>query len=160
MIPEETPEEIVEASEEEEVEESEEDSPKKIPSNRAARVGYARKYVYRNCKNKDSLNRMLSSIEDKALKEWGDGVFKALRAKSDRIPDNPTVYRTMWTKRSGGRSTEVAAIMDSGCTHPLTTLTVTQALKMEIIPLDGEIEIVEVSGKLLRILGTVFNVSE
>ena len=43
----------------------------------------------------------------------------------------------------------------SGCTHPLTTLTVTQALKMEIIPLDREIEIVEASGKLLRILGTV-----
>ena len=69
MIPEETPEEIVEASEEEEVEESEEDSPKKIPSNRAARVGYARKYVYRNCENKGSLNGMLSSIEDEDLKE-------------------------------------------------------------------------------------------
>ena len=45
--------------------------------------------------------------------------------------------------------------MDSGCTHPLTTLTVTRALKMEITPLDREMEIVEASGKLLRILGTV-----
>ena len=89
---------------------------------------------------------MQSSIEEEDLKEWGDGVFRALRAKKDRNPDNPTVYGTMWTRRSGGRSTEVAAIMDSGCTHPLTTLTVTQALKMEITPLDREIDIVEASG--------------
>ena len=145
MIPGDTQEEVVDASEEEEVEASEEDSPKKIPSKRVARVGYARKCVYKNCENKGSLNKMLSSIEDEDLKEWGDSVFKALRAKSDRIPDNPTVYGTMWTKRSGGRTTEVAAIMDSGCTHPLTTLMVNQALEMEIIPLDREIEIVEAS---------------
>ena len=97
----------------------------------------------------------MNSIEEAELKEWGDWVFKALRAKSDRTQDNPTVYGTMWSKRTGGRSTEVAAIMDSGCTHPLSTLTVTKALKMETTPLDRELEIVEASGRILRILGTV-----
>ena len=151
------PEEIAEVSEasEEEEEVSEEDSPVKPTSQRASRVGFARKCVFKNCENKGSLNQMLSSIAEEDLKEWSDDVFRALKARKDRNPDNPTVYGTMWTKRSGGRSTEVAAIMDSGCTHPLTTLTVTQALKMEMTPLDRELDIVEASGNLLRILGTV-----
>ena len=94
-------------------------------------------------------------MNDKDKKEWGEGVFKALRAKSARSPDNPTVQGTMWSQRNGGRSTEVAAIMDSGCTHPLTTLTVTDTIKMNITPLERELEIVEASGKNLKILGTV-----
>jgi len=46
------------------------------------------------------------------------------------------------------------AIMDSGCTHPLITLTVTDALKMKITPLARDLEIVEASGKNLTILGS------
>jgi hypothetical protein len=89
------------------------------------------------------LNSFLSTMNEEDKKEWGEGVFKALRAKSARAPDNPTVQGTMWSQRNEGRSTEVAAIMDSGCTHPLTTLTVTKAIKMEITPLTRELEIVE-----------------
>ena len=89
VVQDDPPEEVIEASEEEDVEESEEDSPKKVPSNRASRVGFARKALFRNCDNKSSLNKMLNSIEEAELKEWGDGVFKALRAKSDRTQDNP-----------------------------------------------------------------------
>ena len=55
------PEEIAETSEaSEEEEESEEDSPVKPTSQRAARVGFARKCVFKNCENKNSLNQMLS----------------------------------------------------------------------------------------------------
>ena len=61
----------------------------------------------------------------------------------------------MWSKRNGGRSTIVAAVMDSGCTHPITTMTVTNALNMEVTPLEKELEIVEASGKNLRIMGTI-----
>jgi hypothetical protein len=39
--------------------------------------------------------------------------------------------------------------------HPLTTLTVTEATKVKITPLARELEIVEASGKNLKILGTV-----
>ena len=45
----------------------------------------------------------------------------------------------MWSNRTGGRNTDVEAIMDSVCTHPLTTKTVTDALKMEIIPLERDL---------------------
>ena len=88
-------------------------------------------------------------------KEWGNGVFQALRAKSVRTSDNPTVKGKMWSKRNGGRSTVVAAVMDSGCTHPITTMTVTNALKLEVTPLERDLQIVEASGKNLRIMGTV-----
>ena len=88
VIQEDPPEEVTEASEEEDAEESEEDSPKKPPSNRASRVGFARKAIFRNCENKSSLNKMLNSIEAEDLKEWGDGAFRALRAKSDKTPDH------------------------------------------------------------------------
>ena len=58
-------------------------------------------------------------------------------------------------KGNGGRATTVAAVMDSGCTHPITTMTVTNTLKMEVTPLERELEIVEASGKNLRIMGTI-----
>ena len=45
--------------------------------------------------------------------------------------------------------------MDLGCTYPLTTMTVTQAIKMQVTPLSRELIIVEASGKNLEILGTV-----
>ena len=61
----------------------------------------------------------------------------------------------MWSKRNGGRSTGVAAMMDSGCTHPITTTTVTKGMGMKITPLTKELEIVEASGANLKILGTV-----
>ena len=45
--------------------------------------------------------------------------------------------------------------MDSGCTHPITTITVTNTLKMKVTPLERDLEIVEASGKNLRIMGTI-----
>ena len=98
---------------------------------------------------------MLSNMNGEDQEEWGKRVFQALRAKSARSTDNPTVHGTMWSKRNGGRSTEVAAVMDSGCTHPITTMTVTNAMRMEVTPLSRDLEIVEASGKNLKIMGTV-----
>ena len=94
-------------------------------------------------------------MNDQECREWGGGLFKALRARSAKATDNLTVQGTMWSKRTGGRSTGVAAVMDSGCTHPITTKTVTTGMGMTITPLTRELEIVEASGASLRILGTV-----
>ena len=91
------PEETREASETEEEEMSEEDSPKKSTSNRAARVGLARKCVYRNC---EALSQMLRSIDDQDLKEWGDRVFRAwyMGPCGQNVPvANPVRYRPSWT---------------------------------------------------------------
>ena len=115
-------------------EESEEESPKQSLSNRANRVGHqniAKRTLYKS----SDLNSILSNMSEDDKEEWGGGLFKALRAKSARATDNPTVHGTMWSKRNGGRSTGVAAVMDSGCTHPITTMTVTKAMGMKVTPL-------------------------
>jgi hypothetical protein len=77
---------------EEETEEtaSEEDSPvKQAINNRAARVGMppdmARRALFKN------LNSELSNMSAEATKEWGQGIFKALKAKSAKNDDSPVV---------------------------------------------------------------------
>ena len=94
-------------------------------------------------------------MSEEATKEWGQGIFKALKAKSAKSDDSPIVMGKIWSKINGGISTNADAIMDSGCTHPLTTMSVTNAIKMKVTPLSSELIIVEASGKNLRILGTV-----
>ena len=156
----EKPEEVQTTAEMETIEEetdeeaSEEDSPVKPAfNNRAARVGMppgmARKALFKD------LNKELSNMSEEATKEWGQGIFKALKAKSAKSDDSPIVMGKIWSKINGGISTNADAIMDSGCTHPLTTMSVTDAIKMKVTPLSRELIIVEASGKNLRILGTV-----
>ena len=97
----------------------------------------------------------MKNMTDKATEQWGQGIFKALKAKSAKSDDSPIVSGKMWSKINGGISTKVDTIMDSGCTQPLTTMLVTDAIKMKVTPLARELIIVEASGKNLRILGTV-----
>ena len=92
-----------ESEEEFEEEQSEENSPKKPACNsRAARVGII-KPIYKD------LNEELSNLQEEKNKEWGEGLFKALRAKSVRKEENPV----MKGKMNGGTSTTAEAIMDS-----------------------------------------------
>ena len=85
------------------------------------------------------------------MKEWGEGLFKALRAKSVRKEENPVVKGKM----NGGTSTTAEAIMDSRWTHLITTKIVIDAMKVEETPLAKELTIKEALGKNLPILGTV-----
>ena len=74
-------------------------------------MGYpsiAKRTLHKNA----NLNQILSNMNDQECEEWGGGLFKALGAKSAKATDNPTVQGTMWSKRTGGRSTGVAAVMD------------------------------------------------
>ena len=132
---------------------SEEDSPVK-QNNRAARVGLpqglARKALF-----KGSLNEELSAMSIEESKAWGKQVFSALKAKSARAEDNPVVRAIVHSKLHGGRSTSADTIMDSGCTYPLTTMLVAEAIKKKVQTLTRELIIVEASGKKLEILGTV-----
>ena len=82
-------------------------------------------------------------------------MFKAFKAKSTRDEENPVVKGRVWSKLNGGTSTTKDAIMDSGCTYPVTTETVMDEMKSEIKPLRKELTIIEASGKSLEILGTV-----
>ena len=58
-------------------------------------------------------------------KKWGESVFKAYRAKSVEDEENSVVKGRVWTRLNGGTSFKRDTIMDSGCTYPVTTKTVT-----------------------------------
>ena len=105
------PAEIVEEETDEEA--SEEDSPvKPAISNRAARVGMPPEMARRALFN--YLNKELSNMSAEATKEWGQGIFKALKAKSAINDDYHIVMGKIWSKINGGISTKVDTIMDSG----------------------------------------------
>ena len=76
--------------EEDSVEASEEDSlVKQVANNRAARVGMppgmARKSLFKD------LNEELSTMSAEAYKTWGEGIVKALKAKSAKCDDGPVL---------------------------------------------------------------------
>ena len=83
------------------------------------------------------------------------GLFKSIRAKNAREEENPVVKGRVWSKLNGGTSTTADAIMDSGCTYPISTKTVTDAMKVEIKPLEKELTVIESYGRSLEILGTL-----
>ena len=69
--------------------------------------------------------------------------YTAYRVWSTKENDNSVVKSTAWFKLHGGNSSKTDARMDSGCTFPVTTTTVTREMKVEIIPLREELNIVE-----------------
>ena len=88
-------------------------------------------------------------------KKLGESVFKAYSAKSVEDEENSVVKGRVWTKLNGGTSFKTYTIMNSGCTYPLTTKTVTDEMKDEIKPLKESLTIDEASGKSLEVLDTV-----
>ena len=71
-----------------------------------------------------------------------------------REDDTPVTKSMVYSRMQGGRGTETDSVMDTGCTYPLTTTAVTEALGIEVKPLTGSLEIIDTSGKALEILGT------
>ena len=59
-----------------------------------------------------------------------------------------------WSKLHDGNSSKTDAVIDSGCTFPVSTTPVTREMKAEIIPLREEVNIVEASGKILEVIAT------
>ena len=70
-------------------------------------------------------------------------MFKAYRARSSKEGYSTVVKAKAWSKLNGGKSSKTDAVMDSGCTYPVTTMAVTKENKAE-----GRAKI-EASGKSL-----------
>ena len=118
-----------EAESEEEV--SEEDSPRKQDSQeerqhnaRSARIRYGAP-SYRD------LNVELNNMKEDEKKEDGKGFkesYKAYRARVAMEDDTPVTKSMVYSRMQGGRGTETDSLIDTGCTYPLTTTAVTEAL--------------------------------
>ena len=55
----------------------------------------------------------------------------------------------------GVRGTNTDSVMDTGCTFPITTTSVAEAIGAEVKPLTEPLEIIDTSGKPMDILGTI-----
>ena len=99
-------------------------------------------------------NEELSNLREDHKREFCESMFKAYRAKSVEDEENSVVKGRVWTRLNGGTSFKTDTIMDSGCTYPVTTKTVTDEMKDEIKPLKESLTIYEPSGKSLEVLGT------
>ena len=95
-------------------------------------------------------NDQLSNLKEEEKKEFAT----SYRARSAKDSDSSAVKSIAWSKLHDGNSSKTDAVMDSGCTFPLTTTAVTTKMKTEIIHLKEELNIVEASGKTLDVIGT------
>ena len=54
----------------------------------------------------------------------------------------------------GGRCTHTDCVMDSGCSFPLTSTAVVEALGIEVKPLKEKLEMLDASNRIMEIIGT------
>ena len=90
------------------------------------------------------LNDQLSNLKEEEKKEFATS-YTAYRARSAKDSDSCMVKSMAWSTLHGGNSSKMDAVMNSGCTFPVTTTAVTREMKAEIIPLKEYLNIVEAS---------------
>ena len=54
----------------------------------------------------------------------------------------------------GGKCTHTECVMDSGCSFPLTSTAVVEAIGAEVMPLTQKLEIIDASNCIMEIIGT------
>ena len=74
------------------------------------------------------------------------------KAKQD---DDSVIPSTAHSKIVGGRFTHTECVMDSGCSFPITSTAVAEALGVEVKPLTKKLEIIDASDRIMEIIGTI-----
>ena len=100
------------------------------------------------------MNEQLSNLNDEEKKGFSVS-YTAYRARVARDDDTSVVRSRAYYKMNGGRGTDTDCVMDTGCTFPITTTSVAEAIGAEVKPLIVDLEIIDASGKPMEILGTI-----
>ena len=80
---------------------------------------------------------------------------KAFRARIAKQDDDSVIPSTAHSKNVGGRCTYTEYVMDSGCSFPITSTAVAEALVVEVKPLTKKLEIIDASDRIMEIIGTI-----
>ena len=91
------------------------------------------------------LNEELRHMKDEERREEIRGFtesYIAYRARVARQDDTPVTKSMVYSKMQGGKGTKTDIIMDTGCTYPLNTTALTEALGIEVKHLTGSLEII------------------
>ena len=62
---------------------------------------------------------------------------------------------TAHSKMVGGKCTHTDCVMDSGCSFPITSTAVAEAIGAEVMPLTQKLEIIDASNRIMEIIGTI-----
>ena len=113
---------------------SEDDSPKKQnPQENVQRTARSARICYATPSYRD-LNEQLSNLSEEERKGFA-GSYKAYRARVDRDDDTSVMKSRVYSKMQGGHETDTDSVMDTGCTLPITTTSVAEAIGAEVKPL-------------------------
>ena len=90
----------------------------------------------------------MNDMNKEERKKFDESIAQAFcrRAKAAKSGDNASMTMNVWPRLNGGESTETEGTLDTGCTHPVTTITVVEDLKLEIEPLREVSEIIQADG--------------
>ena len=81
--------------------------------------------------------------------------MRAYRARIARKDDDSVIQSTAHSKIVGGKCTHTECVMDSGCTFPITSTAVAEALGVEVKPLTKKLEIKGALDRFMEIIGTI-----
>ena len=81
--------------------------------------------------------------------------FTAFRAKLAKEDDDSVIQSTAHSKIVGGKCTHTECVMESGCSFPITSTAVAEALGVEVKPLTKKLEIIDASDRVMEIIGTI-----
>ena len=80
---------------------------------------------------------------------------KAFRANIAKQDEDAVIPSTAHSKIVGERCTHMDCVMDSGCSFPITSSAVAEALGPEVKPLTKKLEIIDASDRIMEIIGTI-----
>ena len=100
-----------------------------------------------------NLNEQLSNLNDEERKNFATKSF-ASRVNIARQDDDAVIPSTAYSKMVGGKCTHTECVMDSGCSFPLTSTAVVEAIGAEVMPLTQKLEIIDASNRIMEIIGT------
>ena len=93
-------------------------------------------------------------LEDEQI-NLGKSIFSALKAKSARETDSPTVKGKVYPSRHSNKYLTEDLCHDTGCTKPIISEEIVKDLNLQVKPLSRNMTIVDASGRSLDITGTV-----
>ena len=101
-----------------------------------------------------SLNEQLSNLNDEERKDL------RIKGRINRVniakqnDDEAVISSTAYSKMVGGKCTHTECVMDSGCSFPLTSTAVVEALGIKVKPLKEKLEMLDASNRIVEIIGT------
>ena len=93
----------------------------------------------------------MSNLNEEEKRELS-GSYRCYRASNK---ETSVIHSTAHSKIVGGKTCDTETVMDSGCSFLIMSTAVADGIGAEVKPLTSKLEIIDESGKIMDILGTI-----